>query len=122
MKFVWVTINVKDFKESLEFYQDIIGLKLDRTINPMPGTDIAFLGNGSTEVEIICDADNSNAQYGKDISLGFGVENLDAEIEILKEKGVSNIMGPFQPNPMVKFIYIMDPNGLKIQLVEMPKK
>lgn len=26
--------------------------------------------------------------------------------------------GPFQPNPHTKFIYLLDPNGLKVQLVE----
>ncbi|NLK05931.1 MAG: VOC family protein, partial [Spirochaetales bacterium] len=26
--------------------------------------------------------------------------------------------GPFSPNPYVRFFYILDPNGVKIQFVE----
>ncbi len=26
--------------------------------------------------------------------------------------------GPFSPNPSIKFLYVLDPDGLKIQFVE----
>ncbi|MBN2616983.1 MAG: VOC family protein [Spirochaetales bacterium] len=118
MNFLWVTINVKDMEESLNFYQEILGLKLNRKLNPLPGTEIAFLGNGGTEVELIRNVQNGKPQYGNDISMGFSVKSLDEEIKRLKKTGVKDIQGPFQPNPTIKFIYITDPNGVKIQLVE----
>lgn len=30
MKFCWVTLHVKNMEESIRFYRDIAGLKLDR--------------------------------------------------------------------------------------------
>lgn len=39
-------------------------------------------------------------------------------LDFLKDKGIEIQAGPFQPNPYIKFIYILDPNGLKIQFVE----
>jgi len=39
-------------------------------------------------------------------------------ISDLKEKGIDIHSGPFQPNPDIKFFYLLDPNGLKVQLVE----
>ena len=30
MKFCWVTINVKDMEKSLHFYQEVIGLNINR--------------------------------------------------------------------------------------------
>ncbi len=30
MKFCWATINVKNMEESLNFYQEIVGLTVDR--------------------------------------------------------------------------------------------
>ena len=33
-------------------------------------------------------------------------------------EGIEKIAGPFQPSPMIKFIYVDDPNGVKVQLVE----
>jgi lactoylglutathione lyase len=35
-----------------------------------------------------------------------------------KDKGIPVESGPVQPNPHVKFFFIKDPNGMKIQLVE----
>ena len=118
MGFCWVTINVKSMEESLRFYQDVLGLKLNRRMHPMPETEIAFLGLGGTEVELIQNMDKSDFSYGKDISMGFTVESVDKTKEFLMNKGIKSIAGPYQPNPMLKFIYIDDPNGVKIQLVE----
>jgi len=36
----------------------------------------------------------------------------------LKEKCMDILSGPYQPNPHIKFFYLLDPNGLKVQLVE----
>jgi lactoylglutathione lyase len=118
MDFCWVTVNVRSMEDSLEFYQNIVGLKLKRKMNPMPGTEIAFLGNGGTEVELIRNEKNNDCDYGKDISLGFVVESLGKTMEEFKGKGIIIHSGPFQPNPMLKFIYVLDPNGLRIQFIE----
>lgn len=120
MKFCWITINVKDMEGSLKFYQDIVGLKINRRMKPMATTEIVFLGSEgtNTEVELIRNEKNDNPQYGKDISMGFVVESIDKTIASLKEKGITNMEGPFQPGPSVKFIYITDPNGCRIQFVE----
>jgi len=118
--FCWVTINVKDMEDSLRFYQEIVGLKVNRRFKPMSSTEISFLGSEgtNTEVELIKNDKNTNPQYGKDISMGFIVKSLENTIAGLKTKKIGNIEGPFQPGPNVKFIYITDPNGVKIQFVE----
>lgn len=109
---------VKNMEASLKFYQEIIGLSLNRRYAAGPGVDIAFLGEGDTEVELIHNENLAEIDLGKDISLGFTVNSVDETIEFLKEKGVQIHSGPFQPNPKVKFMYVLDPNGLKIQFVE----
>jgi lactoylglutathione lyase len=118
MKFCWTTINVKDMAQSVRFYQEIIGLEVTKKMNPSPDMELAFLGSGETQVELICHAKNQDARYGKDISLGFVVESIESITELLTAKNIAIIAGPFQPNPFIKFIYVLDPNGLKIQFVE----
>ena len=118
MNFCWVTINVKDMEQSLSFYQEIIGLDIDRRLNPMPGTEIVFLGSGETKVELIRNEKNNDPRYGTDISLGFTVDSIDTCMELLASKGVPIQSGPFQPNPMIRFVYVLDPDGVKIQFVE----
>lgn len=122
--FCWVTINVKDMEDSLRFYQEIVGLKVNRRFKPMPTTEISFLGSEgtNTEVELIKNDKIVNLQHGKDISMGFIVKSLEETIAKLNSKKVENIEGPFQPGPNVKFIYITDPNGVKIQFVENNQK
>lgn len=118
MNFCWVTLSVRDMEESLQFYQDIIGLTIDRRIKPNPDMEIIFLGSGETKVELIYNKNADNISFGKDISIGFVVDSVDKIIEILEHKNIPIHSGPFQPNPGIKFVYILDPNGVKIQLVE----
>lgn len=118
MKFCWCTLKVKDMEESLKFYQEIVGLEIDHRFNAGPGVEIAFLGDGETKVELICDQANREVNLGQDISLGFEVESVDKMIAFLKEKGRNSHSGPIQPNPHTRFFFILDPNGLKIQFVE----
>lgn len=118
MKFCWCTLMVKNLEDSLKFYQEIVGLKINRKFNAGPGTEIVFLGNGETEVELIYNEAKNDSNMGQDISLGFEVSSVDEMIEFVKDKGITVHSGPFQPNPHVKFFYLMDPNGLKIQFVE----
>jgi lactoylglutathione lyase len=118
MKFCWTTISVLDMDKSISFYQGILGLKLNRRSKMNPVVELAFLGEGDTQVELICNTGNKDISFGKDISLGFIVPSVDQFIEELKKKNIPVHSGPFQPAPFIKFIYILDPDGLKIQLVE----
>lgn len=118
MKFCWSTIMVKNMEESLKFYQEIVGLVVDRKFKAGPGVEIAFLGDGETKVELICNENNKEINIGQDISLGFEVNSVDKMMAVVKEKGIDIHSGPFQPNPHIKFFYVLDPNGLKIQFVE----
>jgi lactoylglutathione lyase len=119
MKFRWVTINVKDLEESLNFYQEIMGLNISRRFNiDNNDKEIVFLGDGEGQIELIYNSKSRDVAIGEDISLGFEVESLEKINEILKKNGVQIHSGPFQPNPSLKFIYVLDPNGVKIQFVE----
>jgi len=118
MKYCWTTITVRDMQKSLSFYRDLLGLSLDRTMKPNPEMEIAFLGDGETKVELIYHAAKQDIKFGADISLGFVVDSIDDFSRVLAGKGIPIHSGPFQPNPSIRFIYIQDPDGLKIQLVE----
>ena len=84
----------------------------------MPGMVIVFLKDGDTVIELIHNGKNLNPQHSKEISLGFEVESLEEKMAELTAMDGISISGPFKPNPAVSFIYIEDPNGVKIQFVE----
>lgn len=123
MSFLWTTIRVKDLEESIEFYQDIVGLELQRRFEAGPKREIAFMaagaGKGETEIELIDDQDDKEeSDLGKDISLGFAVTSVSKKMESLKEKGIEIEEGPITPNPQIEFFFVLDPNGLRIQFAE----
>lgn len=118
MKFCWTTITVINMAESLKFYQEIIGLPLIRLMADGPGPQLAFLGDGETQVELICHPSKPEVNIGSDISLGFVVSSLEETMDFVKSRGIAVQAGPIQPNPFIRFFYVLDPNGLKIQFVE----
>ncbi len=117
MKFCWATLRVTSLEESIKFYTEIVGLKETRRFPYGPGGVIVFLGEGETEIELIYHEGRVDSNMGEDITLGFEVDSVEEMITSLKEKGIAIHSGPFQPNPHVKFFYMLDPNGLKIQFV-----
>ncbi|RAK07897.1 lactoylglutathione lyase [Halanaerobium saccharolyticum] len=120
MSYLWTTIKVKDLVESIDFYENIVDLKVQRRFEAGPDREIAFLAAaaGQTEIELISDQDKTKSDIGKDISLGFEVDSVEEKVKFLKEKGIEIQSGPISPNPQIEFFYVLDPNGVKIQFVE----
>jgi len=118
MKFCWSTLYVKDMDESVKFYEEIIGLPVQQRFETEDGVEISFLGEGETKIELIFDQSKKSINLDPDISWGFRVNSLEETMRFLVNKRINIIAGPIEPNPNIRFIYIHDPNGMKIQLVE----
>jgi lactoylglutathione lyase len=117
MSFVHTTFMVKNMGESLQFYQDIVGLEISRRFSTGTG-EIVFLGSGETKVELIYNDGLKDIGYTENISLGFSVNSLDEKMKFVQEKGIKIHSGPIQAGPGTRFFYVLDPNGLKIQFIE----
>jgi lactoylglutathione lyase len=117
MKFAHVTISVSDLDKSVSFYRDIVGLPVQSRYPAGPDTEIAFLGEGDTKVELIYGKGTPAATFSQDISIGFETASV-AELAVsLKAKGYET--GEIiSPNPQVAFFFISDPNGVKVQFLE----
>lgn len=118
MKNLWTTIMVKDMEESIAFYTDVLGLSVDDRYKPAEHMEIVFLGEGETKFEMICNKQLQEIVFTDHVSTGFQIDSVDEKIKYLTDKGISVSSGPFEPSPRIKFFYIKDPNGYKIQLVE----
>lgn len=117
MQFLWTTITVGNMEESLEFYQDILSLPISSRMQT-PAAEIVFLGDGETKIELIHHPGEESSPVGKNISIGLSVKNLDDHMAMLKEKGIPISEGPFSPKPSVRFCFVHDPNGVRVQFVE----
>jgi lactoylglutathione lyase len=118
MKFMHVTISAKNLDESVAFYRDIVGLPVTRRYAAGPDTEIAFLGDGETQVELIYTKNKPDVAIGQDISIGFATDSVERLIEELRAKGVPLISDIISPNPHVAFFFVADPNGVKVQFLE----
>lgn len=118
MNFCWCTLQVKDMEASLRFYEAIVGLKLIRRFSPADGMEIAFLGEGGAQVELICNTKDSKNASCTGISLGFETKSLDDTMNFIHLKGIKIQGGPYEPNPHTRFIYVHDPDGYTVQFVE----
>lgn len=117
MAFLWTTIHVKDIETSIKFYEEVVGLTLRRRFSPRPGQDLAFLGLGETEIELIHYEGEVLPGNIEGISIGFScndAENLKAK---LTDAGLI-VSDMVMPNPNLKFFIVKDPDGINVQFVQ----
>jgi lactoylglutathione lyase len=118
MKLLWSTLRVHDLDATIAFYEQVMGLTVTRRFAAGPGSEIAFMGGvGPVELEFIADGSGRETKVGTDISWGFEVESLDAMMATLDGLGIA-FDGPTSPNPSIRFIFITDPDGMRLQFAE----
>ncbi|MDR1635968.1 MAG: VOC family protein [Treponema sp.] len=114
MQYTHTTLQVRDLKRSLAFYQGILGLAVVRG-NP-EGRGPVFLGEADKPVvELIGGVENPSFAG---FSVGFTVDSLEEATGKLEAAGYPRVRGPISPNPQVVFSFFKDPDGVEIQLVE----
>lgn len=118
MKFCHVTLTVKDLDASIRFYSEVVGLPVDKRHPAGPDTELAFLGSGETQVELVCTKNRPDGLVGGGVSIGFEVENLPEKLASLKSAGIPVAGDIIQPNPHVRFLFASDPDGFQVQFLE----
>lgn len=119
MNFCWVTLPVKNFARSLEFYHGLLGLPIQSRIKT-ENMEMAMLGEeDQAKIELLCLDDNKAKSFSSDITVGLAVKSLDQALEFLQKNKIPLVRGPISPNPKIQFVFIQDPDGYEVQLVEM---
>ena len=117
IKVQYSTMIVKNLEESIKFYRDVLGFKEGYNVE-IPGGAITIMNseNGAS-VELI---ENTNFEVGL-YSIGTDVDNLDETIRYLREKGYETT-GPVIPTTVGRMTFVLDPNGVRICLIEHTKE
>jgi lactoylglutathione lyase len=112
------TVIVKNLEESVKFYRDVLGFKEGYHVETPGGGAITIMNseNGAS-IELI---ENANYEVGL-YSIGTDVNNLDETIERLREKGYETT-GPVIPTTVGRMTFVLDPNGVRICLIEHTKE
>lgn len=107
------TMIVKNLEESVRFYRDVLGFGEGYHVDfPVGGITIMRSPDGAC-VELIESPHYPVGLY----SIGTDVDNLDETLDQLKSKGYEPI-GDVTPTSVGRQAFIMDPNGVRICLIE----
>ncbi|MDD5823891.1 MAG: VOC family protein [Firmicutes bacterium] len=113
-KFKLGTIIADDIDKSIDFYQNVLGFKLIRKFYQEEGGLCLLKSPDGASIELI----DSKAFPTGFWSLGMEVDDFEAAINDLREKGMSFIYGP-EELPLGKLAGIEDPNGVKIMVLSL---
>lgn len=117
MHFLHLTFRVRDMKKSITFYEDFIGLKMQK----QESTDdwhIAFLADqeGATQIELVY-IPNGDKIETKGLTVCFQADDLDSVLQKAQDLGLnpSNIR---IPDPYTRYFYVYDPDRVSIEFKE----
>lgn len=117
-------MRVNDLQRTVKFYQDALGLKLNRSHTSPRGAQLAFLTTPNSEEEIeICQLPNSESvRVQPDLMhLAFEVDDLLAFAAELKKKGYALSDGPTQTGSGSMIAFIDAPEGYEVELIQKAK-
>jgi len=125
MHFAHVMIRVGDLERSIQFYTNILGMKLlRRSENEAYKYTLAFIGFGDeaehTVVELTYNWGVSEYEMGKAFGhFAFWVDDVAKACDEVKAKGgiVTREPGPVKGGTTV-IAFIRDPDGYQVELIE----
>ena len=117
MKFHHISLRVRDFEASLNFYTTLTKLQIAKQFSANGG-NVAYLQNaeGETEIELIAMPEGQNFE-GKGMFLCFATDDLEAAHAVAVSEGM-NPSDIRNPEPTAKYFYVYDPDGVSVQLRE----
>ena len=125
MRFLHTMLRVGNLQRSIDFYTQVLGMKLLRTSeNPEYKYTLAFVGYGSNpeqaEIELTYNWDVETYEMGTAFGhVALGVPDVYATCDKIKAAGgnVTREAGPVKGGKSV-IAFVTDPDGYKIELIQ----
>ena len=129
MKLLHTMVRVGDLPRAIDFYTNVLGMKLLRSIDvPAHRYKLAFVGygagnaDGSAEIELTYNYDVSAYDQGSAFGhFAIGVPDVAVTCAQVRAAGgtVTREPGPVKGGTTV-IAFVQDPDGYKIELIERP--
>ena len=123
MKLLHTMIRVKNAKESITFYTELLNMKFDHQ-ERLDDCTLYFLDDEEGNVQLELTENDETPENGYNIGSGFGhlafsVESLDKFTKKLNDLGYEYLYEPFDLNGKgTKIAFVKDPDGYEIELIE----
>ena len=122
MKYLHSMIRVKGIEKSLEFYEGLLGLRLDHT-KDLDDSRLYFLSDneGYTQIELTYNYEIPEGGYTQGTKFGHFAFQIEEEFETftpkLKALGLDYLYEPYFMGT-TEIAFIKDPDGNQIELIK----
>ncbi len=130
MKFLHSMIRVKDIKKALDFYQDVLELKIQDK-KTLDDCELYFLAeyDGAVEIELTNNFETPENGYENGNCFGhfaFATNDMEAFSKRLKALGYEFLYEPYEltlkasdgTSKVKKIAFIKDPDGNEIEIIQ----
>lgn len=124
-KLLHTRMRVDDLEQTVAFYRDVLGLDVVERHESPRGSRLAFLkAAGSDELIELCSYPASGpVEVQPDlVHLAFEVDDLDASIRELSERGIPITDGPTTSSSGTRFAFIDAPEKYEVELIERKRR
>ena len=126
MRVLHTMIRVGDLERSLDFYSNVLGMKILRRKDYPDGRfTLAFVGYGDESSNAVIELTHNWDTESYDIGTGYGhialgMENIYTACDAIREKGgkISREPGPMK-HGTTAIAFVEDPDGYKIELIQL---
>jgi lactoylglutathione lyase len=114
MHFLHLTFRVRDIEKSIRFYEDFIGLNIQKRLTSSEW-DVVFLADkeGATQIELVSMEQGAKVET-KGLTVCFQTIDLDGLWKRAGEEGL-NPSDIRNPDPENRYFYVYDPDGISIE-------
>jgi len=130
-----IGIMTNDLQQSVEFYTDVLGFSVSSKIEMAEaGFSAVFIEKDGIKIELMKYQGKNvqNRSEGAELKIGgssipindhisFSVDDIESTVTEFKEKGVKFDLEPMQLEGGMKLASFKDPNGVLIELIEIPE-
>ena len=126
MRVLHTMLRVGDLERSLDFYSNVLGMKIIRRKDYPDGRfTLAFVGYGDESSNALIELTHNWDTKAYDIGTGYGhialgMENIYTACDAIREKGgkISREPGPMK-HGTTEIAFVEDPDGYKIELIQL---
>ncbi|TYQ29096.1 lactoylglutathione lyase [Pseudanabaena sp. UWO311] len=126
MRVLHTMIRVGDLERSLDFYSNVLGMKILRRKDYPDGRfTLAFVGYGDESSNAVIELTHNWDTSTYDIGTGYGhialgMENIYTACDAIREKGgkITREPGPMK-HGTTEIAFVEDPDGYKIELIQL---
>jgi lactoylglutathione lyase len=119
-------IRVGDLERSLDFYSNVLGMKILRRKDYPDGRfTLAFVGYGDESSNTVIELTHNWDTTAYDIGTGYGhialcMENIYTACDAIRQKGgkITREPGPMK-HGTTEIAFVEDPDGYKIELIQL---